>query len=81
MREPTDCTAGQAIMPTECARHHEHFWCAVCEGFYGVPHTGMHDGPNAHPRDLWSAQQCACRPCQQYAAQSETVHLPEDANG
>jgi hypothetical protein len=63
-----DCTAGQTTMPTECDRHASHHWCGVCEGFYGVPHTGMHEGLDAHPRDLHSAQQCACRPCNRYGS-------------
>lgn len=69
----TDCTAGQATIPTDCGRHANHHWCGVCEGFYGVPHTGVHDGPRRHPRDLWSARMCACRPCKQYVAERETA--------
>lgn len=68
-----DCTAGQTTMPTECDRHASHHWCGVCEGFYGVPHIGIHTGLMAHPISLHSAQQCACRPCQQYTAQHEAA--------
>lgn len=66
----TDCTAGQTKMPTDCRRHANHYWCGVCEGFYGVPHDNIHSpAAKAHPRSLHSAQMCACRPCQQYAAE------------
>lgn len=63
-----DCIPGQTTMPTDCTRHHSHHWCSVCEGFYGVPHTGMHEPGSRHGNDLHMARQCACRPCQQFAA-------------
>lgn len=34
------CTAGQAIKPTDCERHNEHYWCEWCVGYFGVPHNG-----------------------------------------
>lgn len=62
------CDAGQPVEPYGCERHSEHHWCDTCRGFYGVPHDGIHDGPNAHPRGPSDAEQCACRPCKDYTA-------------
>ena len=71
-----DCLPGQQTKPTDCNRHADHYWCKTCEGFYGVPHTGMHEPGSRHGNDLHMAQQCACRPCQQLAAQ----HTEEPTN-
>jgi hypothetical protein len=63
-----DCAAGQTTMPTDCTRHYSHHWCGFCEGFYGVPHAGMHEPGSPHGNNLHLARQCACRPCQQFVA-------------
>lgn len=66
------CEAGQVEFPAECNRHKEHHWCATCEGYYGVPHDGIHEGPDAHP-NYRDAPQCACRLCANWrAAQSRS---------
>lgn len=57
------CEAGQSMPPDGCERHREHWWCETCRGFYGVPHDGIHEGPNAHPPLGIEQNQCACRPC------------------
>lgn len=57
------CEAGQKDEPVGCERHGEHHWCGVCEGWYGVPHDRIHEGPNAHPYGNNDTTQCACRPC------------------
>jgi hypothetical protein len=57
------CQPGQVYLPIGCERHPDHFFCPTCEGFYGVPHTGMHDGIGQHPRGGSSDWMCACRPC------------------
>jgi len=65
-RDEKRCTAGQTERPDDCTWHHTHHWCVFCEGWYGVPHTRVHDGPNRHPQSPWEAEQCACRPCREY---------------
>jgi hypothetical protein len=58
------CEAGQPAPPVGCERHRDHYWCGTCEGHYGVPHDGIHEGDDAHPwGNLWDRRQCACRPC------------------
>jgi hypothetical protein len=58
------CEAGQNELPFGCDRHGDHYWCETCLGFYGVPHDGIHEGPDAHPAAYGiERQQCACRPC------------------
>lgn len=60
------CEAGQPVPPLGCDRHQEHYWCETCRGFYGVPHDGIHAGPDAHPATFTSERnQCACRPCKE----------------
>lgn len=62
MDEPK-CEAGTKIDPSAwCTWHGYHYWCATCQGFYGVPHVGIHEGPNKHPNYRDSAT-CACRVC------------------
>lgn len=43
-------------------------YCSVCDGFYGVPHSGPF-GPHApgrkHPHGRFGGPTCACRPCQE----------------
>lgn len=67
------CLAGQPTYPRKCTRHHEHFWCPTCEGYYGVPHDEFTHGK-------WSGRhgspgQCVCRPCREEHA----AHLTGDA--
>jgi hypothetical protein len=59
------CRPGGTSRPTRCGWHVEHHWCDTCEGWYGVPHDGIHQGPDAHPQTLSKAVGCACRPCRQ----------------
>jgi hypothetical protein len=65
------CTPGQGTWPDWCDRHSHHYWCRVCDGYYGVPHSGEHGSPDMHGpdsrhgRDRHLAEQCACRPCKQ----------------
>lgn len=72
----TRCEAGQKNNPVECNWHHTHHWCQTCDGWYGVPHDGIHNGPLAHPRSLHEARQCACRPCKEYVASFEGTAGP-----
>ena len=60
------CEPGEAN-PAGCEWHPQHYFCRVCDGFYGAPHDGIHDGASAHPRSMWQAEQCACRPCKRYS--------------
>lgn len=60
-----ECETGQTAEPVGCQRHSTHHYCGTCEGWYGVPHTGMHTGRNPHPHTSWG-QYCACRPCVQW---------------
>jgi hypothetical protein len=63
------CEAGQATDPTGyCERHSRHYFCGTCQGYYGVPHAGIHSGPGAHPH-YRDARTCACRVCKDYVAQ------------
>ena len=64
------CKPGNKHEPKRCAYHAEHFWCGTCEGFYGVPHDFMHEGPGAHP--LRTADFCVCRLCQQRVVLRQT---------
>ena len=68
--DPDRCTAGQIKYPERCTWHPDHHWCEVCQGWYGVHHDGIHEGPGMHPRGYWEATQCACRPCKTYAARA-----------
>ncbi len=59
-----ECEAGQRDEPIGCERHRDHHWCTTCQGYYGVPHDGIHSGDSAHPwGNLFGRNQCACRPC------------------
>lgn len=58
------CEAGQEAEPTGCERHSNHYWCDTCQGYYGVPHDGIHSGRNKHPEGS-RYEYCACRPCQE----------------
>lgn len=60
------CFAGQPRKPTRCDRHHEHHWCDVCEGYYGVPHDDCHGDGHTPQRH------CVCRPCREFRAQYAT---------
>lgn len=57
-----ECEPGEATDSTgHCERHSSHYFCETCQGYYGVPHTGIHEGEDAHPnRFYWD---CACRMC------------------
>lgn len=58
------CEPGQLDKPVGCERHSDHHWCKTCDGYYGVPHTGIHEGRDAHPNQFaGDFRQCACRPC------------------
>jgi hypothetical protein len=57
------CRPGNTVMPNVCDYHLKHYWCTTCEGYYGVPHDFIHEGPDAHP--VWPYSECACRPCQE----------------
>jgi hypothetical protein len=58
------CHPGETELPTDCERHREHYWCATCAGYYGVPHDGgMHEGPFAHPNQFSGWRDCVCRMC------------------
>lgn len=72
----TRCTAGQEDEPTLCGWHHSHTYCQTCDGWYGVSHEGIHNGPMAHPRSLHEARQCACRPCREYVTSFEATAGP-----
>lgn len=65
------CVSGQKTYSMVCTRHSEHYWCGVCEGYYGVSHEGIHGefGMPPHPRGLYEARQCACRPCRDLVGQ------------
>ena len=76
-RKATQCVAGQRTAPRDCDRHSAHHWCGTCVGFYGVPHTGIHEGHTAHPFGTSLTDQCACRPCKQ-ASGREPVESAED---
>ena len=65
------CKPGNARLPRKCSWHPEHHWCETCEGFYGVPHDNIHEGPSAHPTT--NAHQCACRPCVEATARLDEV--------
>lgn len=58
------CMAGQPTEPTTCTRHHTHYWCTVCEGFYGVPH----DDTYTHTERARHDRHCVCRPCREFHA-------------
>jgi hypothetical protein len=69
--DPDACVAGQRTFP-DAWTWHNHHWCNTCEGWYGVPHDGIHAGPDAHPHAaLHNPRQCACRPCQDYIAHTQ----------
>jgi hypothetical protein len=70
-----DCIAGQTVRPTDCDRHADHYWCDLCAGFYGARHGGMHNPGSRHGNSLHMAEQCACRPCQQFVER----HRPAEA--
>lgn len=61
------CRPGGKTYPSKCDFHGKHHYCDTCEGFYGVPHDGIHEGDNAHPVP-GRAKDCVCRPCQKYMA-------------
>ena len=60
------CKPGNTVAPTRCDYHAAHFWCRTREGFYGVPHDFIHEGPVAHP--LTNPHNCVCRPCRDLVA-------------
>jgi hypothetical protein len=55
------CEPGEREMPVDCMRHSNHYFCRTCEGYYGVPHDGIHTGPDKHPNRFY--RDCACRMC------------------
>ena len=59
------CEPGEKTDPTgHCERHGPHHFCETCEGYYGVPHTGIHEGPHAHPNQFtFRVDGCVCRIC------------------
>lgn len=58
------CEPGEQTYPRDCERHSEHHWCGVCAGYYGVPHDGIHTGPNPHPNQFtYRVDGCVCRVC------------------
>lgn len=59
------CEPGEVVYPLDCERHPVHHWCGTCQGYYGVPHTGIHEGPNAHP-NIMGSRECVCRICKNY---------------
>lgn len=63
--EQWECETGQTAEPVGCERHSTHHYCKTCEGWYSVPHTGMHSGRRKHPQTDWG-RYCACRPCVQW---------------
>lgn len=40
-------------------------YCSTCNGFYGVPHTVIHEKRTAHPTHGPRSVLCACRPCRE----------------
>ena len=57
------CTPGQQELPTGCQRHSRHYWCAFCQGWYGVPHE-LPDGCCTQTQAAPTrGGQCACRFC------------------
>ena len=60
------CKPGNKHEPQRCDYHPKHYWCVTCEGFYGVPHDFIHEGPNKHP--MAAPRNCACRPCMDLVA-------------
>ncbi|MBO2464041.1 hypothetical protein [Actinomadura violacea] len=78
------CTAGQGTYPEWCSRHVTHFWCRVCDGWYGSPHSGMsgpglHSVGSAHGRDRAVAEECACRPCERLLASGPRPAITQGA--
>lgn len=57
------CKAGVPSEPTLCDWHSTHHYCAICEGWYGVPHDEIHNGPDAHPTANSRWDGCACALC------------------
>lgn len=56
------CEPGSSTYPVECNWHARHYFCDICQGYYGVPHDkGIREGLFAHPDQ--NARQCACRAC------------------
>ncbi|MEV8610246.1 hypothetical protein AB0383_20365 [Amycolatopsis sp. NPDC051373] len=60
------CEPGEKFLPVDCTRHSNHYWCATCAGYYGVPHNLIHTGRDKHPNRFY--RDCACRVCRDHAA-------------
>lgn len=62
-----DCTPGARRLDRACTRHHTHYWCDACDGWYGVPHDGRchtADPFNLIPGHTSGPEPgCACRAC------------------
>lgn len=69
------CKPGNKHEPKRCDYHPKHFWCRTCEGFYGVPHDGIHEGPKKHPLD--NPSNCVCRPCRELLVARATHQPPK----
>lgn len=73
MSDDRKCRPGELENPDGwCTWHRPHVYCATCRGWYGVPHDGIHEGPFAHPYQMWEAENCWCRVCMVHTGREVT---------